>query len=65
MDKNKKTLAQTSEGYFPPKFYHKGFRLSNSLESAIMVMLILIVAISVIAFLLFVLFLIYVNGLAQ
>lgn len=66
MTKNKKSLAGTSESILTtPKLYPKPKRISNSLESAIMVALILITAISVVAFLLFVLWLIYVNGLAQ
>lgn len=66
MPKNKKSLAGTSESIqIPLKLYPKPKRISNSLESAIMVALILITAISVVAFLLFVLWLIYVNGLAQ
>lgn len=66
MSKNKKSPAGTSESILTtPKLYPKPKRISNSLESAIMVALILITAISVVAFLLFVLWLIYVNGLAQ
>lgn len=66
MDKNKKSLAATSERILTtPKLYPKPKRISNSLESTIMIALILITAISVLAFLLFVLWLIYVNGLAQ
>jgi len=66
MSNNKKSLAGTSESIqIPLKLYPKPKRISNSLESAIMVALILITAISVLAFLLFILWLIYVNGLSK
>ena len=66
MIKNKKSLAGTSESIqISPKLYPKPKRISNSLESAIMVTMILITAIATTAFILFVLWLIYVNGLNQ
>lgn len=61
MIKNKKTLARTSVGYFPPRFYHNEFRLSNSQEAAISVFLILLVSVSIVAYILFILELIYLN----
>lgn len=66
MPENKKSLAGTSERLqTTPKLYPKPKRISNSLESALMVAMILIVAIATTAFILFVLWLIYVNGLSK
>ena len=66
MPKNKKSLAGTSERIQTSlKLYPKPKRISNSLESAVMVTMILITAIATTAFILFALWLIYVNGLAQ
>lgn len=61
MNKNKKTLARTSVGYFPPKFYHKGFKLSNSQEAALIVFLLIIDAIAILGFLSLILELWYLN----
>lgn len=61
MIKNKKTLVRASVGYFPPKFYHKGFKLSNSQEAALIVFLLIIDSAAIIGFLLLVLELWYLN----
>lgn len=61
MIKNKKTLARTSVGYFPPKFYHKGFRLSNSQEAALIVFLLIIDATAIISLILLILEIAYLN----
>ena len=65
MSENKKSLAGTSERILTPKLYPKPKRISNSLESAIMVALILITSIAITAFILFVLWIIYQRGLTQ
>lgn len=66
MNNNKKSLAGTSERIQTTlKLYPKQKRISNSLESAIMVALILITAIAITAFILFVLWIIYQRGITQ
>lgn len=61
MQKNKKTLARTSVGYFPPRFYHNQFKLTNSQEAALQVAIIVICGILITALILFDLQLIYMN----
>ncbi len=61
MKNNKKAFARTKAGYFPPRFYHNEFRLSNSQEAALSVFLIILVSVSCIAYFLFILELIYLN----
>lgn len=62
MKKNKKTLARTSVGYFPPRFYHNQFKLTNSQEAALQVAILVVVAILITALILFDLQLIYLHG---
>lgn len=61
MKNNKKAFARTKAGYFPPRFYHNEFRLSNSQEAALIVFLLIIDAAAIIGFLLLVLELWYLN----
>lgn len=61
MKNNKKAFVRAKAGYFPPKFYHKGFRLSNSQEAALIVFLLIIDSAAIIGFLLLVLELWYLN----
>lgn len=62
MPKNKKTLARTSVGYFPPRFYHNQFKLTNSQEAALQVAIIVVCAVIITALILFDLLLIYLHG---
>ena len=59
MPKNKKTLARTSVGFFPLKFYHNEFKLSNEQEAAFVAMMLLIDGIALMFFILVVLEILY------
>lgn len=61
MIKNKKTLARTSVGLFPPKFYHNEFKLSNEQEAAFVAIMLFIDAVAILFFILVVLEIIYLN----
>lgn len=61
MKNNKKAFARTKAGYFPPKFYHKGFKLSNSQEAALATFMLIITGLAIVGFLLLILELWYLN----
>lgn len=61
MKKIKKAFARTKAGFFPPKFYHNEFKLSNEQEAAFVAIMLFIDAVAIIFFILVVLEIIYLN----
>lgn len=61
MPKNKKAFAGTKAGFFPPKFYHNEFKLSNEQEAAFVAIMLFIDAVAILFFILVVLEIIYLN----
>ena len=54
MSKNKKTFAGTKVGYFPPRFYHNRWKLSNTQEYWLLFGAIVLEAVFIIFALLFI-----------